>query len=60
MEWPFSGENFVLPAEIPCEWVFATKFVSDCECDGLVHSGVGCNVWSPNPKFVFIVWNPKT
>ena len=26
-------------AEIPCEWVFATKFASDCERGGLVHSG---------------------
>ena len=25
-------------AEIPCEWKFATKFASDCKCDGLVHS----------------------
>ena len=24
---------------IPCEWMFATKFASDCECDGVVHSG---------------------
>ena len=32
-------ENFVLVAEIPCEWKFATKFASECECDGLVHSG---------------------
>ena len=31
-------ENFVVAAEIPCEWKFATKFASDCECDGLVHS----------------------
>ena len=31
-------ENFVLAAEIPCEWKFATKFASECECDGLVHS----------------------
>ena len=31
-------ENFVLAAEIPCEWKFATKFASDCECDGVVHS----------------------
>ena len=31
-------ENFVLAAEIPCEWRFATKFASDCECDGVVHS----------------------
>ena len=30
---------FVLAAEIPCEWTFATKFASDCECDGVVHSG---------------------
>ena len=22
-----------------CEWKFATKLASDCECDGLVHSG---------------------
>ena len=32
-------ESFVLAAEIPCEWKFATKFASDCECDGSVHSG---------------------
>ena len=31
--------NVILVAEIPCEWKFATKFASDCECDGLVHSG---------------------
>ena len=29
---------FVLAVEIPCEWKFATKFASECECDGLVHS----------------------
>ena len=29
-----------LAAEIPCEWKFATKFASDCECDGLVHSAL--------------------
>ena len=34
-------ENFVLAAEIPCEWKFATKFASDCECDGVVHSAWG-------------------
>ena len=34
-------ENFVLAAEIPCEWKFATKFASECECDGLVHSAGG-------------------
>ena len=34
-------ENFVLAAEIPCEWKFATKLASDCECDGSVHSGTG-------------------
>ena len=32
-------KHFVLAAEIPCEWKFATKFASDCEDDGLVHSG---------------------
>ena len=26
--------------KIPCEWTFATKFASDCECDGVVHSGL--------------------
>ena len=36
-------ENFVLAAEIPCEWKFATKFASDCECDGVVHSAVNWN-----------------
>ena len=35
-EW--NGVNFVVAAETPCEWKFATKFASDCECDGLVHS----------------------
>ena len=34
-------ENFVLAAEFPCEWKFATKFASECECDGLVHSEEG-------------------
>ena len=34
MKW----QIFVLAAEIPCEWMFATKFASDCECDGVVHS----------------------
>ena len=34
-------ENFVLAAEIPFESKFATKFASDCECDGVVHSGLG-------------------
>ena len=29
---------FVLVAEVPCEWKFATKFASECECDGVVHS----------------------
>ena len=24
--------------EIPCEWMFATKFASNCERDGVVHS----------------------
>ena len=32
---------FILAAEIPCQWMFATKFASDCECDGVVHSGRG-------------------
>ena len=32
------ADIFVLAAEIPGEWTFATKFASDCECDGLVHS----------------------
>ena len=31
--------NFVLAEEISCEWTFATKFASDSECDGVVHSG---------------------
>ena len=35
----FELQIFVLAAEIPCEWMFATKFASDCECDGVVHSG---------------------
>ena len=34
MKW----QIFVVAAEIPCEWMFATKFASDCECDGVVHS----------------------
>ena len=34
------SKNFALTAEIPGEWKFATKFASDCECDGLVHSGL--------------------
>ena len=34
-EW--NCEHFVV-AEIPCEWKLETKFPSDCECDGLVHS----------------------
>ena len=36
-EW--NGKSVVLAAEIPCERTFATKSASDCECDGLVHSG---------------------
>ena len=36
-----NDEKFVLTAEIPCEWTFATKFASDCECDGVVHSVAG-------------------
>ena len=35
-EW--NGTRFVLVAEIPCEWTFATKFGSDCECDGVVRA----------------------
>ena len=27
--------------EIPCEWKLATKFASDCECDGVVHCRKG-------------------
>ena len=38
MKW----QIFVLTVEIPCEWMFATKFAGNCECDGVVHSG-------PNP-----------
>ena len=34
-----NDEKFVLATEIPCEWTFATKFASDYECDGVVHSG---------------------
>ena len=30
--------KFVLTAETPCQWTFATNFSSDFECDGLVHS----------------------
>ena len=43
MKWQF----FVLAAEIPCEWVFATKFASDCECDGVVHYEFGQTVSPP-------------
>ena len=32
-------ENVVLAEEMPCEWKFTTEFASDCERDGLVHSG---------------------
>ena len=42
-------ENFVLAAEIPCEWKFATKFASECECDGLVHSGEVLQSLEPEP-----------
>ena len=38
--FPKKCEIFVLAAEIPCEWKFATKFASECECNGLVHSGL--------------------
>ena len=45
----FANENPKISSslrKIPCEWKFATKFASDCECDGLVHSvpdkGVSC------------------
>ena len=41
-EW--SCKDFVLAAETPCEWKFATKFSSDCECNGLVLSV--CNLCS--------------
>ena len=34
MKW----QIFILAAEIPCEWTFATTFTSDCECDGVVYS----------------------
>ena len=33
-----SNGKIVLAAELPCEWTFATKFASDYECGGLVHS----------------------
>ena len=33
-------ENFILAAEILCEWKFATKFASDCECEGMAHSAL--------------------
>ena len=32
------SEHFVLAAECPCEWMFATKSARGCICDGLVHS----------------------
>ena len=49
-EW--NCENFVLAAEFPCEWRFATKFAnSDCECDGLVHSAPA--EWNLREIFVF-------
>ena len=34
MQWQIA----VLAAEIPCQWMFAAKSASDCECDGVVHS----------------------
>ena len=40
MDLRMKGQIFVLAAEIPCEWMFATKFASDCECDGVVHSDI--------------------
>ena len=41
-------QNLVLAAE----WKFATKFASDCECDGLVRSGL--EIWAfCNAKNVF-------
>ena len=43
LQLPLTQPN--LAAEIPCEWVFATKFASDCECDGVVHSGL-LALWS--------------
>ena len=49
-------ENFVLAAEFPCEWKFATKFASDCECDGVVHSDNAPfqeGLWKPCPY-----WKP--
>ena len=39
-EW--NSENVVLVAEYACEWKFAIKFASDCECDGLVHPDKMC------------------
>ena len=51
-------ENSVLAAEMPCERKFATKFASDCECDGLVHSDIGVCVcvWVESR----MVWNGRT
>ena len=48
-------ENFVLAVEIPCKSSFATKFASDCECDGLVHS-------VPNGIYetVYEIWSLKS
>ena len=36
---------------ISCEWMFATEFASDCECDGVVHS-------DSNHYLEFIVCRP--
>ena len=52
------AKKFILAAEFPCEWKFATQLASDCECDGLVHSAEGniCRNHSSKPRFANPVW----
>ena len=38
----FANEVAKISLSFPCEWTFATKFASECECDSLVHSGTVC------------------
>ena len=33
-----NDRTFLVAAQIPCGWTFATIFAGDCECDGLMHS----------------------
>ena len=37
---------FVLAADYPCEWTFATHFSSDCACGSLVHSSGIDRFWT--------------